>query len=268
MAGPAPIVTLLTDFGDRDYFVGCMKGVLLSINPGVTIVDLAHEIPPQAVEQAAYVLTSSYRYFPDGTVHVAVVDPGVGTARRALLVTTSRHVFLAPDNGLLSGVLSEERDAVARAIGDEHRRKAEGATFDGRDLFAPVAAWLTAGRPPDSFGPVIRDPVFLPETAPRREGDALVGRIIYVDRFGNLISNIARRDVDGAFGENRASVRINIGSATIPALAASYAAGDARRPHALFNSNGFLEVFTRGGSAAETLKIGVGARIVLVASLP
>ncbi len=258
-----PIVTLLTDFGDRDYFVGSMKGVLLSVNPGMTIIDLSHQIPPHAVEQAAYVLASCYRFFPDGTVHIAVVDPGVGTARRALLVTTSRHLFLAPDNGLLTHVLQEERDVRVRAIDERHRRKAEGPTFDGRDLFAPVAALLTTGQPADSFGPVIQDPIQLPKAAPYREGDALIGRIVYVDRFGNLISNIGRRDLDQAFGVTQRTVRIIIGPATIVGLVSSYAEGDSHRPHALINSNGFLEIFTKEGSAAESLKLGVGVQILI-----
>ena len=167
MPSAISVITLLTDFGDRDYFVASMKGVILGINPQARIVDLSHAITPHQVEEAAYLIKASYKYFPDGTVHMAVVDPGVGSARRPLLVTTSRHFFLAPDNGLLSYIFQEETGIEVRQIENkQYRLDSEGATFDGRDLFAPAAAWLTKGQSPGSYGKLIRDYVKLPLAEP------------------------------------------------------------------------------------------------------
>jgi Uncharacterized conserved protein len=164
---------------------------MLNINPHARIVDLSHQVAPHQIEEAAYLLKSSYRYFPDGTVHVAVVDPGVGSARRPLLVSTSRYYFLAPDNGLLTEIFQEELSVEVRRIENkQYRLDAEGATFDGRDLFAPAAAWLTRGQAPGTFGPLIQDITRLPSQEPVWEGPTFVGRIVYVDHFGNLISNI------------------------------------------------------------------------------
>ncbi len=158
MPSAISLVTLLTDFGDVDYFVPSMKGVMLGINAQLRMVDLTHHIPTCGVEQAAFFLKSCYQYFPDGTVHVVVVDPGVGSSRRALLASTSRHFFLAPDNGVLSYVLQEETSVEVRLIENkQYRLDSAGATFDGRDLFAPSAAWLTKGQVPGSYGRLIRD---------------------------------------------------------------------------------------------------------------
>src|SRR3989338_6305716 len=149
----AKLITLITDFGHKDPFVGIMKGVIFGINPSATIIDLSHGIPPQDVLAGALVLRYAVPYFPDGTVHVAVVDPGVGSSRRPLLVSTSRFYFLAPDNGLLSYIFDEELSVEVRAIENkQYRLDSEGTTFDGRDLFAPAAAWLTKGQTPGSFG--------------------------------------------------------------------------------------------------------------------
>src|SRR6185436_3140292 len=162
MPGATSLITLLTDFGERDYFVASMKGVILNINPQARIIDLSHEVSPHNVREAGYLLRSCYRYFPEGTIHLAVVDPGVGTTRRPLLVTTSRYNFLAPDNGLLTNVLQDELAVEVRTIENkQYRLDAEGATFDGRDLFAPAAAWLSRGQAPGTYGPLIRDHVTL-----------------------------------------------------------------------------------------------------------
>jgi S-adenosylmethionine hydrolase len=268
MPGPISLITLLTDFGDRDYFVACMKGVILSINPQARIVDLCHHIAPQNIDDAAYVLNAAYRYFPDGAVHVAVVDPGVGSRRRPLLVSTSRCFFLAPDNGLLSRVMREERSAEVRHIENkQYRLDSEGATFDGRDLFAPAAAWLTRGQAPGSYGRLIRDAVILPWPEPTWEGDRMVGRIDYVDRFGNLISNIATghlKEWQGKARKSPSEATVRIGGVEINGLARSYADGNVQGPEALVNSNGFVEIFVKNGDAADLLKCARGARIELV----
>ncbi len=256
------VVTLLTDFGTRDYFVASMKGVILNINPQVRIVDLSHEIAPQQIGEAAYLLKSCYRYFPDGTVHVAVVDPGVGSARRPLLVTTSRYFFIAPDNGLLSYVLDEERQVDVRVIENkQYRLDAEGTTFDGRDLFAPAAAWLTRGQAPGSYGRLIPNPVKLPITEPAVRDKTLRGEIVYVDRYGNLISNITPlhlKELQGVARKSGDEFTIKLGGYVIEGLVGCYADGEKLAPHALINSNGQVEVFVKEGSAADLLKCGRG----------
>lgn len=263
MPATISLITLLTDFGDRDYFVASMKGVILNINPQARIVDLSHRVAPHQIEDAAYVLKSSYRYFPDGTVHVAVVDPGVGSARRPLLVSTSRYFFLAPDNGLLTDVLQEELSVEVRQIENkQYRLDAEGATFDGRDLFAPAAAWLTRGQAAGTFGPLIRDFTRLPVHEPAWEGPTFVGHIVYVDHFGNLISNITSSHLaEIRRYTKRTSVRIRIAGVTIDDLTTCYADGSVDAPHALINSNGQVEVFIKEGSASNMLKVGRGERL-------
>lgn len=267
MPSAISVITLLTDFGARDYFVASMKGVILTINPQARIVDLSHQVAPQQVEEAAYLLKSSYRYFPDGTVHVAVVDPGVGSARRPLLVTTSRYYFLAPDNGLLSYIYQETLPVEVRQIENtQYRLGSEGATFDGRDLFAPAAAWLTKGQTPGSYGRVIQDYVKLPIQEPAWEGQALVGRIVYVDHFGNLISNVMPlhlKEVQDLTKKAASEVTIRVGGTVIEGLTTSYGEGAKDAPRALINSNGHVEIFVKEGSAAEWLKLGRGERVAI-----
>ncbi len=259
------VITLLTDFGDRDHFVASMKGVILGINPQARIVDLSHNVAPHQIEDAAYLLKASCKYFPDGTVHVAVVDPGVGSLRRPLLVTTSRHFFVAPDNGLLSYIYQEETGVEVRQIENkQYRLDSEGATFDGRDLFAPAAAWLTKGQQPGSYGKLVQDCVKLPLAEPAWQGSMLAGTIVYVDRFGNLISNLTPFHVKEVQGRTRRSgVSIRIGGITIDGLVRSYSQGDPITPRALVNSNGQVEIFVKEDSAAETLKVRRGETITL-----
>ncbi len=265
MAQAISVVTLLTDFGDQDYFVASMKGVILGINPQARIVDLSHQVPPQQIEAAAYLLKAAYRYFPDGTVHVAVVDPGVGTSRRPLLVSTSRYHFVAPDNGLLSYIYQEELSVEVRQIENkQYRLESEGTTFDGRDVFAPSAAWLTRGQPPGSYGRLVQDYVRLPIEEPAVRGNVLRGRIAYVDHFGNLISDVSAyhvRELQGV--TRRLDVTVRLGDVTVGGLLRSYADGKEGLPGALINSNGQLEVFLREGNAAERLTCGIGDPIEL-----
>jgi len=217
------------------------------------------------VEDGAYVLRSCYRDFPNGTVHLAVVDPGVGSARRPLVVKSSRYFFVAPDNGLLTYIFDEESEVEIREITDKrYRLESEGQTFDGRDLFAPVAAWLTKGQPISSFGPIIDDPVKQMIVEPLWRNGVLVGQIEYVDRFGNLISNLTSKHIRGfqSMAENRRRT-IRIGGLVIEGLVPSYSDGAEHSPCALMNSNGNLEVFLKNNNAAQSLCIGVGAEILL-----
>ena len=247
MPHPLGLITLLTDFGDRDSFVASMKGVILTINPQATIVDLSHHVPPHSVEDAAYLLKSCYRYFPEGTVHVAVVDPGVGSARRPLIAKSEHYFFLAPDNGLLTPILAEDSEMEVREIENaDYRLTSPGHTFDGRDLFAPAAAWLTKQQPFASFGRLIDDCKTFTISKPKWEAMALVGEIVHVDRFGNLISNLTPHHVKEIREvTKRPNPLIRIAGHTIDGLVGSYQEGDARVPRALINSNGQLEIFLK-----------------------
>lgn len=258
MPHPPGLITLLTDFGDRDYFVASMKAVILTINPHATIVDLSHHVPPHSVEDAAYLLNSCYRYFPEGTVHVAVVDPGVGSTRRPLIVKSERYFFLAPDNGLLTPILAEDREIEVREIENaDYRLASPGHTFDGRDLFAPAAAWLARQQPFASFGRLIDDCKTFTISKPQWESKALVGEVVYVDRFGNLISNLTLHHVNEIRGvTKRPNPLIRIAGHTIDGLVGSYQEGDAQVPRALINSNGQLEIFLKEASASAVLQLG------------
>src|SRR5580765_1390046 len=263
MPHPLGLITLLTDFGDRDSFVASMKGVILTINPHTAIVDLSHHVPPHSVEDAAYLLKSCYRYFPEGTVHVAVVDPGVGSVRRPLIAQSEHYFFLAPDNGLLTLILAEDREVEVREIENaEYRLTSPGHTFDGRDVFAPAAAWLTKQQPFASFGRLIDDCKTFTISKPKWEAMALVGEIVHVDRFGNLISNLTPQHVKEIQDvTKRPNVLIRIAGHKIDTLAGSYSEGAAEQPSALINSDGRLEIFVKEASAANLLKVGKGVRV-------
>ena len=254
------VVTLLTDFGDRDYFVASMKGVILGINSQARIVDLSHQVTPHSIEEAAFLLKSCYHYFPDGTVHVVVVDPGVGSSRRPLLVSTSRYFFVAPDNGVLSYIYENELSVEVRHIENrQFRLDSEGATFDGRDLFAPAGAWLTRGQVPGSYGRLIRDHVRLSIKQPEVHHGVLEGRVAYIDSFGNVISDITPTDLKTLQEvTKRTDIAIQVGATTIKGLKTHYGQGSSESPEALINSNGHLEVFLKEGRASDQLRVKVG----------
>jgi S-adenosylmethionine hydrolase len=257
-----PIV-LLTDFGMRDGFVGTMKAVILALNPKAHIIDLTHEIAPQDVSAAAYVLWSSYSFFPRGTIFVAVVDPGVGTARRILCSVGRNRTFLAPDNGILKYL---QADGVLRQAWEvrekEHFVRRVSRTFHGRDVFAPVAAHLSLGLKPSRLG----KEVALPKT--RREfthvtaekGRKFFGSVIYIDRFGNLITNLRVRPGARLSGKG---LRFSIKKRRIEGLLHSYAEGRANAPLALVNSSNLIEVGFKNGSARESLGAKVGEKVLV-----
>lgn len=266
MPSAISLVTLLTDFGDVDYFVPSMKGVMLGINAQLRMVDLTHHIPAGGVERAAFFLKSCYQFFPDGTVHVVVVDPGVGSSRRALLASTSRHFFLAPDNGVLSYVLQEETSVEVRSIENkQYRLDSAGATFDGRDLFAPSAAWLTKGQVPGSYGRLIRDPVTLPHDPPQMHQQSLHGRIVYIDHFGNAMTNITMAEVETFRSVTKKEYSgIKIGNVVIKGIKTHYGEGAMGLPEALFNSNGHLEIFMKQGRAVDRCQLHTGQTVELI----
>jgi S-adenosylmethionine hydrolase len=263
----APVVTLLTDFGTADYFVAAVKGVILTVNPLVSIVDITHEIPPQDIEAGAFTLLSCYRDFPAGTVHMAVVDPGVGSARRAIVVSAGSHCFVGPDNGLFSYILDREPSAqVFHATARAYFRESPSTTFHGRDIFAPVAAALSKGVKPAKLGPQIEDAVRLPSLSPVKRRDGKVeGRIIQIDRFGNCITNLTRADLPETEGK-----RLLIKRRVIKTFRRFYAdergskTGLTSTPElfAIWGSAGFLELAINGGSAAKLLHAKRGDAII------
>lgn len=254
-------VTLCSDFGSRDAYVGIMKGVILGIAPGATLVDLSHEIPAQAVTIGALVLRSAVEYFPGGTVHLAVVDPGVGSSRLAVAVVTERCVLVGPDNGLLHPAATALGIREIRRLANEKFFLPEVSnTFHGRDVFAPVAAHLAAGIAPRELGERVDElqPLHLPVA--RREPAEIVGEVIYVDHFGNLVTNIRGADLS-AFPARELSV--SIGAVSLPASVSSYSAVEPGEPLAIVGSWGQLEVAVRNGSAAEHFSAGVGTVVRL-----
>jgi len=256
------IVTLTTDFGLRDPFVGIMKGVILGIAPDAQIVDLAHEIPPQDIFEAALAIAAAYPYFPAGTVHVVVVDPGVGSDRRALAVQRGGCVFLAPDNGVLSFVMDEPRPERIYSLTDRRFFLSRvGSTFHGRDVFAPVAAHILRGVGLDKLGPPVSDPVILPFPRPVRDANRLVGEVIHVDRFGNLVTNVRTTDME-SFPPGRSSVLV--GDVRIRGLSRSYSDAAPGSPVAVIGSSGLLEIALNRGDAARSLRLRKGDRIEVV----
>ncbi len=266
MPSAISLITLLTDFGETDYFVPSMKGVVLGINPQVRLVDLTHRIPPHGIEQAAFFLKSCYQYYPDGTVHVVVVDPAVGSDRRALLVSTARYFFLAPDNGVLSYIFKEEASVEVRAIENkQYRLDSAGTTFDGRDLFAPSAAWLTKGQMPGSYGRLIHDYVILPDDPPKMHQQVLQGRIKYIDHFGNAITDITPIEMETFRSVTKQECAgLTVGDIRIKGLKTYYGEGATGLPEMLINSNGHLEIFIKQGCAADRCGLHVGQNVELI----
>jgi S-adenosylmethionine hydrolase len=258
---PSGIITLLTDLGTRDAYVGVMKGVALAVCPTAQLVDLTHEIAPQAVRLGALVLRNAVEYFAAGSVHVAVVDPGVGSARAPVLVVTDRAFLVGPDNGLLTPAAAAlGLRAVRRLTRTDFFRQPVSDTFHGRDVFAPVAAHLAAGTPPDAFGPELPglQPLDLP--APRRAPNALHGEVVYVDRFGNLITNIPAAALTSFHAPG---VSVRIAGMTLSPLAPTYAAVAPGAVVALIGSWRTLEVAVRDGNAAERLQAGIATPVTV-----
>jgi S-adenosylmethionine hydrolase len=251
------IVTLLTDFGTAGYYTGAMKGVILSANPSASIVDITHEVPAQDIETAAFVLLSCYRDFPAGTIHVAVVDPGVGSTRRPILICAGDWFFIGPDNGLFSYVLDREGEFAAFHLNEtRYFRQPLSTTFHGRDIFTPVAAELSKGTAPESFGPQIPDPVRLSALkAELTKNGNFKARIIHIDHFGNCVTNLERALLNGTEVKE-----ISVKQRKIRSMATSYA----EKKGGLFGiwgSAGFLELSVRNGSAAKVLKAKRGDEV-------
>lgn len=253
-----PIITLTTDFGHTDGYVGALKGIILSIAPQAHIVDISHGITPQAISQASYVLQQAVPFFPAGTIHVAVVDPGVGSVRRPLAVQTTTATFVGPDNGLFSPFLdSTTVTQVIHLTQPQYWRPQPSQTFHGRDIFAPVAAHLAAGVPLAELGVVIDDPVrIVAQTPSRMAGGALHGTVIHIDHFGNLITNLPA----DWLGQDPWTIEVH--DAIVPGVSPSYAAVGRGRLVAYMGSSGTLEVAVRDGNAAHTLGMKRGDSVL------
>ena len=252
--GVPRIVTLTTDFSMRDGFVGAMKGVLLGINPGLQIVDIAHDIPPQDILEAAFILTDTYSYFPRDTIHLVVVDPGVGSTRRPIIVQSESYSFVGPDNGVFGFVYElEEVRGIAEISNRNLMLPDVSDTFHGRDVFAPAAAHLSLGATLSQFGPPVTDPIRLEFPEPQIQGNRLSGKIIRIDHFGNLITNISRSELQ-EFVENH-TFEITVGTVHLGHIAPSYAAVPKGAPVAIFSSSGFLEIAVNCGRAQHMLGV-------------
>lgn len=254
------IVTLLTDFGLEDEYAGVMKGVILGVNPSARIVDLCHQVPPGDIRRAGLLLAWSWGFFPRGTVHVAVVDPGVGSSRKILCCPHGGHLFLAPDNGLLSCVLAGA--SRVRAYEVSNRRywlPRVSHTFHGRDIFAPLAGHLSKGLDVRRVGPAARSIRRLPVSSPRRVGaDRWVGRVVALDRFGNAVTDLEWRPIAG-WGALRLEVCFR--GRRIRGVQGAYSAAGKGKAIVLVGSRGLLEIAVNGGSAARFLGLKAGQRV-------
>lgn len=257
----AGVITLTTDYGSRDAFTASIKGVLLKVNPQVQIVDVSNEVAPQDIWEAAFTLKSAYTYFPKGTIHLAVVDPGVGSGRRPIIVVTESYYFVGPDNGLFSLIYQEaERLRVHHITSTHYFQPSPGPTFHGRDVFAPVAAWLSKGIPSGNFGEEITDFVKLNVPVPKKSATGIDGHVVHIDRFGNVITNITFKDIRALLpeGEGTTALGVSVAGKEIRGLKRFYAEATAGEAGAIINSSGYLEIFVYKQNARTALSIKRG----------
>jgi S-adenosylmethionine hydrolase len=262
-AGRLPVISLLTDFGTADYFVGAVKGAILSVNPQVVIADITHEIAPQDILAGAFTLLAAYKTFPAGTIHFVVVDPGVGSTRRPIVVSANEQFFVGPDNGLFTYIYDREpTHQVFHVTAEKYFRRDPSTTFHGRDIFAPVAAALSTGVKPRDFGPLVDDAMRLSDSLEpeKLKNGNLRARIIHIDRFGNCVTNITR-----ALVKSNAALVVN--RKTIRTFRNFYGEAPADTPFAICGSAGFLEISVNGGSAAKALRAKRGTPVILRALL-
>jgi S-adenosylmethionine hydrolase len=259
---PDPIITLTTDFGTSDHLVGTMKGVILNINPAARIVDLNHHVTPFDVLDGALSIANAYRYFPPRTIHVVIVDPGVGTDRRPLLVSGEKQYFIAPDNGVLSMIFERESCLTRHITAEHYFLNPVSPTFHGRDIFAPTAAWLSKAFQVDAFGEEIADPVRFTMPKAKPAGQAVKGVVLRVDAFGNLMTNLKAEDVPATVVESGA-IKLSVGGKEIRKFVQTFGMGTPGEPVAIFGSAGYLEIAVNRGSAARTLGANRGAEVTL-----
>ena len=258
-----PIITLTTDYGSNDHLVGTLKGVILKINPEANIVDITHHITPYDLLDGALAIGAAYSYFPPRTIHVVVVDPGVGTDRRPLLVSGETQYFVAPDNGVLSLVYEREQSLLVRHANVEHYYlQPVSKTFHGRDIFAPIAAWLSKGWQAASMGDEVTDHKKFTMPKPKAADGAVKGVILRVDSFGNLVTNFRPEDLPASALET-GNLQFQIGAQTVSRLVDTFAKGNPGEAFAYIGSNGFVEIGVNKGSAAKMLNAGRGVAVTL-----
>lgn len=261
------IITLTTDFGQSSYFVAVMKGVILNLNPEARIIDITHDASPHDILEAAFILKCAYRYFPRRSVHLVVVDPEVGSERSPIMVATDNYYFIGPDNGVFSYIYEEEIVNSVYKITEEHYfLNPVSRTFQGRDLFAPVAAYFTKGVPIHYFGEPAEEYKRLPLPQPKMISEnVLQGRVVYIDRFGNLIADIRKEHFDDIqFKAPDKKANIRIAGQNLGGLLEYYAQGPDKKPAALIGSSGHLEIFAKQGKAQEILGAGKGEAVEVV----
>lgn len=252
-----PIITLTTDFGISDWFVGTMKGVMAGIARHAQIIDITHAVPPGNIRAGAFALRSACRYFPKGTIHVAVVDPGVGSHRRALAVRTRNSTYVGPDNGILSWALALEEVLAVHSLDlSQYFLPQVSRTFHGRDVFAPVAAHLANGLPVEKLGWKLTNYVRLPWPEPEQRDSGIVGEVVYIDHFGNAITNLDTASLAEATAGKQ--VEVLLGRRRVGPLSSCYASVPKGKSTAVLGSSGFLEIAVNGGNAARALRIEVG----------
>jgi S-adenosylmethionine hydrolase len=261
---PRPLITFTSDFGHDDWFVGVVHGVIHAVCPETRVVDLTHDIPPGHIARAAFVLEASARDFPPGTVHLAVVDPGVGTDRRPLAVRARGQFFVGPDNGLLEWGLADQGAEVHAVSERRYFRQPVSRTFHARDVFAPVAAHLARGERIGAFGARIADPVRLDRPRPRRVDGRLVGRVAFVDHFGNAITDLTEQDLSDAFPRvPETGLQVLVAGRLLRGLARAYGDAQVGTLLAIIGSSGRLEIAQVGGNAAERLGLGEGDQVAV-----
>jgi S-adenosyl-L-methionine hydrolase (adenosine-forming) len=257
-----PFITLTTDFGRDSSYVAAMKGVILSINPAAVIVDISHAVAPQSITEGAFVLGESTRWFPRDSIHVAVVDPGVGTDRKIVYARIDDQQYVCPDNGLLSYVCRHRRPEHAIELTNRSLFLAEVSnTFHGRDIMAPVAAQLSLGLPPEQLGPKLETLKLFEWPQPQRRDNSEVGRILYADSFGNLISNVSREDLPGEIEDS--CFRVETAQHQLDGIAKTYCQSSPGTVVALFGSSGLLELAVVQGNAAARLQIPIGESLIV-----
>jgi S-adenosyl-L-methionine hydrolase (adenosine-forming) len=262
---PPPVITLLTDFGSSDHYAGAMKGVIVSICPEARLIDISHDIKPFAIPEAAYMVAQAWNCFPAGTIHLVVVDPGVGSTRRPVLAEAGGHLFVAPDNGVLTMILDQAPEYMVREIiASDYFRKPVSATFHGRDIFAPVAAHLALGVPPRSFGDRIDDPLRLGFSTPvgTPEGN-WIGVVLKVDRFGNIVTNF---DWASFQWVRERPFYLQAESRRVQRYCSCYADAEPGEPFVIKGSGGYLEISANQGDAAKMLGVNAGQQLVIAFS--
>jgi S-adenosylmethionine hydrolase len=257
-----PIITLTTDFGTSDHLVGSMKGVILNINPAARIVDINHSVVPYDLLDGALSLANAYSYYPSRTIHVIVVDPGVGTARRPILVSGEKHFFIAPDNGVLSPIYEREPCTVRHITAEHYFLNPISPTFHGRDIFSPTAGWLSKTYLTEAFGEVVTDFVRFTMPKAKSDGQSVKGVVLRVDAFGNLMTNLTAEEIPPELLDG-GSIKLAVNGKPVAKFASTFASGAQGEPIAYLGSAGYVEIAVNRGSASRTLGANRGAEVTL-----